>query len=176
MPLALGNIVSEFENMDLLTPNRLRLGRNNNRSPIGPLFVTNDPSKFFGANETIFNTWFETWLISHVPKLMNHPKWFSSQCHLKEGDIVLFLKKEGILNTTYQYGMVKSTEPGRDGKIRTVVVKYRNHNETFDRETRRAVRQLVMIHQVDELDILFELGNVASVADMKKRLNECECS
>ena len=89
---------------------------------------------------------------------------------------MLFLKKEGLLNTTYQYGIVKSVETGRDGKIRTVVVRYRNHNETFDRETRRAVRQLVMIHQVDELDLVFELGNVATVADMKKRLNECDCS
>ena len=176
MPLALGNTVSDFENMDLLTPNRLRLGRNNNRSPVGPLFVTDDPSKFFEANEAIFNTWFETWLTSHVPKLMTQPKWFDSQYHLKEGDIVLFLKKEGLLNTTYQYGIVKSVETGRDGKIRTVVVRYRNHNETFDRETRRAVRQLVMIHQVDELDLVFELGNVATVADMKKRLNQCDCS
>ena len=29
LPLALGNIVSDYENMDLITPNRLRLGRNN---------------------------------------------------------------------------------------------------------------------------------------------------
>ena len=175
MPLALGNTVSDFEEMDLLTPNRLRLGRNNNRSPVGPLYVTDDPSRFFEANEAIFNTWFQTWLVSHVPKLMSQPKWFSSQYHLKEGDIVLFLKKEGLLNTTYQYGMVKSVETGRDGKVRTVMVKYRNHNETFDRETRRAVRQLVMIHQVDELDILVELGNIATVADMKRKLNECNC-
>ena len=175
MPLALGNTVSEFEEMDLLTPNRLRLGRNNNRSPVGPLYVTSDPSKFFGANEAIFNTWFETWLVSHVPKLMSQPKWFSSSYDLKQGGIVLFLKKEGLLNTTYQYGMIKSVEIGRDGKIRTVVVKYRNHNEMFDRETRRAVRQLVMIHQVDELDILVELGNIATVADMKRKLNECNC-
>ena len=45
----------------------------------------------------------------------------------------------------------------------------------FDRETRRAVRQLVVIHQVDELDILVELGNIATVADMKRKLNECNC-
>ena len=29
LPLALRNITSQFENMDVLTPNRLRLGRNN---------------------------------------------------------------------------------------------------------------------------------------------------
>ena len=31
LPLALGNVVSDFETMDMLTPSRLRLGRNNNR-------------------------------------------------------------------------------------------------------------------------------------------------
>ena len=45
LPLALGNVVSEFETMDLITPNRLRLGRNNNRSPIYPLHVNNNQSK-----------------------------------------------------------------------------------------------------------------------------------
>ena len=29
LPLALGNIVSDYENMDLITPNGLHLGRNN---------------------------------------------------------------------------------------------------------------------------------------------------
>lgn len=38
LPLALGNIVSDFESMDLITPNRLRLGRNNDRSPTSPRF------------------------------------------------------------------------------------------------------------------------------------------
>ena len=172
MPLALGNIVSDFENMDLITPNRL-----NDRSPKGALFVTNDPSKFFKENTSIFNCWFETWLISHVPKLMNHPKWFNTTYHLQVGDVVLFLKKEGLLNETYQYGMVKSTETGRDGKIRSIVLQYRNHNERFDRDTRRAVRQLVMIHKVDEINLLQELGRIATIADMKKKLNniQCEC-
>ena len=35
LPLGLGNIVSELENLDLITPNRLKLGRNNDRSPVG---------------------------------------------------------------------------------------------------------------------------------------------
>ena len=170
MPLALGNTVSDFEEMDLITPNRLRLGRNNNRSPVGPLFVTNDPSKVFAENTMIFNAWFETWLISHVPKLMHQPKWFQTEYHIKIGDIVLFLKKEGLLNSTYQYGMVSGVEESRDGKIRTVTLKYRNHNEGVNRETRRAVRQLIVIHKVDELNIIQELGKVATAVDIKKHL------
>ena len=40
LPLALGNIVSDNKNMDLLTPNKLMLGRNNERSPVSPISVS----------------------------------------------------------------------------------------------------------------------------------------
>ena len=59
LPLALGNIVSNYESMDLLTPNRLILGRNNERSPIGSMDVTSDPKRIFKTNQAIFNAWFE---------------------------------------------------------------------------------------------------------------------
>ena len=110
LPLALGNITSQFENMDLLTPNRLRLGRNNDRSPISLMTVTNNPEKFFFTNEKLFNTWFECWLISHVPKLMHHPKWFQTDRDVKVGDVVLFSKQENQLSSTYQYGMISYQE------------------------------------------------------------------
>ena len=93
LPLAIGNVVSDFEHIDLLTPNRLKLGRNNERAPVGPLHVTPKPSKFIKLNEDIFNTWFEAWLISHVPKLMMHPKWFKTDYGVQEGDAILFLKR-----------------------------------------------------------------------------------
>ena len=35
LPLAIGNIVSDFEIIDLITPNRLKLGRNNDKGPSG---------------------------------------------------------------------------------------------------------------------------------------------
>ena len=50
MPLALQNKVSDFKIVDLITPNRLRLGRNNDRSPDGILNVTSDPDKLFNSN------------------------------------------------------------------------------------------------------------------------------
>ena len=146
LPLALGNIVSDFEYMDLITPNRLKLGRNNNRSPVGALDVTTDPSKFFTKNADIFNSWFNAWLISHVPKLMTHPKWYKTEYHIQTGDVILFLKKEGLLNSTYQYGIIKSTEVGRDTKVRCAIVEYRN-----------------------ELNIIQELVKIATTTDMKKR-------
>ena len=93
MPLAL-NHVGDFEISDLLTPNRLMLGRNNNRSPDAPLYVTSTPDKFIQSNEEIFTTWFESWLLCHLPNLMQRPKWFKSNHDIQIGDIVLFLKRE----------------------------------------------------------------------------------
>ena len=58
-PIAIGDIVQNIENLDILTPNRLILGRNNDRCPTGPLTVTRDPRKIIKANNDIFDTWYK---------------------------------------------------------------------------------------------------------------------
>ncbi|XP_066927931.1 uncharacterized protein [Clytia hemisphaerica] len=78
LPLALGNIVGDFECMDFITPNRLLLGRNNDRSPEGNVIYTDNPSKILQANEQIYQSWLEIWLIAHVPKLMKQRKWYQT--------------------------------------------------------------------------------------------------
>ena len=143
---------------------------NNERSPSGVLTLTSDPSKFAKVNTDIFNLWFEAWLVSHVPKLMNQPKWYDSDHDLKPGDIVLFLKNEKELCSEYQYGKIISTKPSHDGKIRSAEVLYRNSSEMIDRTTTRATRQLVRIHSINELDIVQELGEVATIYDLKYKL------
>ena len=147
----LGNGVSDFESIDLITPNRLLLGRNNERSPTGDMIVTSHPDKILDENAKIFQSWFGNWLISYVPKLINQPKWYQTEYHIKVGDIILFTKDE-CNSPMYQYGIVKSTQPGEDGLVRKAIIRYRNSNENFDRETNRAVRSLVIIHKVDEID------------------------
>ena len=157
LPIATVKDSSSLEDLDILTPNRLLLGRNNERSPSGPLLVCNDSSKIIQANADIFTAWFETWLISYVPKLMYQPKWFHSDRDMKVGDVVLFLKSEGELSRQYQFGMVDAVELGRDERIRTVSVRYRNCNSKEDRFTRRAVRDLCVVHHVDEVSIFEEV-------------------
>ena len=169
MPLALGNTVSDFEIIDLITPNRLKLGRNNNRSPEGALNVSSDPDKFIKSNLKIFDSWFEVWLMCHVPVLMYQPKWFVTSHNFKEGDIILFLKQESSLQCKYQYGMIDSVFVDKDGVVRKANVKYRNANEKTDRQTFRSVRELIVIHGVDEINIIQELGEIAIIADLKYR-------
>ena len=69
--------------------------------------VTGNPQKILKESKQIFTTWFETWLISHVPKLLQQPKWFYTERDIKICDIALFLKQEGsIISNNYQYGMI----------------------------------------------------------------------
>ena len=173
LPIGLSGKVADLENADLLTPNRLRLGRNNDRSPVGPMLVTSDVGKFMAENERIFNAWFETWLISYVPTLMNHPKWFKDDTDISVGDVILFLKEEGHISGVYQYGMVHEVKTSKDNKIRSVIVKYRNHNESFDRFTNRAVREITVIHPVDELSIMEELADMQTFVNMQVPIDDC---
>ena len=112
--------------MDLITPNRLKLGRNNDRSLSGCVKITSDSKKILETNQNIFNAWLENWLLSHIPNIMHQPKWFRTEYNLKEGDIVLFLKQDSFLSKIYQYGMVVSVQQSSDSIIRKVKVKYRN--------------------------------------------------
>ena len=115
LAIALGNISGDFEPMDLITQNRLLMGRNNERSPEGSLEVSNDYDRIMKQNNKIYQFWFENWLISHVPKLMFLPKWFQTSRDVKVGDIVLFLKNDSLLSKTYQYGMITNIEYSKDG-------------------------------------------------------------
>ena len=126
------------------------------------------PDKVLEDNERVFNAWFELWLSVHVPKLIVQPKWFKSDENLKVGDIVLFLKQDSTISSNYQYGIVDTVHQGRDKNIRRVTLRYRNNNENIDRTTTRSVRGLVVIHRVDETNIMEELGEVSRMVEQHR--------
>ena len=74
MPVAIGNETEELENLDLITPNRLRIDRNNSRGPIGPLEVTNHACHILKLKNDIFRSWWECWLVSALTRLVPKPK------------------------------------------------------------------------------------------------------
>ena len=60
LPIGTGssrNINMELDDLDIITPNRLRFGRNNERAPLGPAYLSNDPFKFMDLNQKIFDAW-----------------------------------------------------------------------------------------------------------------------
>ena len=89
---------------------------------------------------------------------------------LKCGDVVLFLKHESTLSGKYQYGIVKSINVGKDGLIRKAIIEYQNANENIKRETNRSTRELIVIHPIDELDLIDELGKIGIKYDQHFQL------
>ena len=166
LPIAIGNVVKDLENLDILTPNRLMLARNNSRSPAGAVLVSDDPKRIIQSNNEIFTTWFQSWLVSFVPTLMPQPKWFTSSADIHVGDVILFLKSDKEFEKLYQYGIIRNLKHGKDGLVREVVVEYQNYNENVKRLTTRGVRELVVIHPVDELGLVRELNNLYLISLM----------
>ena len=105
--------------------------------------VTDNPDRILKENRKMFNSWFEAWLISHVPRLMNHPKWFSTDHDIKICDVVLFLKQDRVLSNGYQYDLVNEIVPSKDGVVCKVIVPYRNHQENVDQYTTRSVQYVI---------------------------------
>ena len=158
LPIALGNVTKDLENIDVLTPNRLLLARNNNRCPAGTLDVTEDLLKLVQRNNDIFKVWFRAWLVSYVPSLMFQPKWFRNDRDPKVGDVVLFLKSDKEFDKQYQFGIITNLKASRDCKIRQLEIEYQNHNENVKRHTKRGTREIVVIHPVNELGLIRELN------------------
>ena len=117
-------------------------------------------------NQKIFECWWEHWLTSAAPELIEKPVNWKGEENLKEGDVVLFRKSEGaVCAGTYQYRIVQRTLPTKDNIVRNVIVKYRNYNESQDRSTKRSVKSLILIHKVDELNILKEMADASQYVD-----------
>ena len=62
------------------------------------------------------------------------------------GDIVLFLKSEREYDEQYQYGIVCALYTSEE-------VEYKKHNESIRRTTKHGVRDLIIVHHIDELHI-----------------------
>jgi hypothetical protein len=117
------------------------------------------------TNLNIFRAWFNAWIISYVPTLIERPKWHTSSGNIQVGDVVLFLKSEKEYDLQYQYGVVLEVDDSDDGLVRKVKVEYQNFNEGVKRITQRCARELVIIHPIDQLDIYERLNELYDDSD-----------
>lgn len=77
----------------------------------------------------------------------------------------------GVLSNTYQYDMIHQIIPCKLAITCKVFAPYKNHQENLDCYTTGAVNDLVLIHVINELNLMEELATVAS-----KAVNEMLCS
>ena len=67
---------------------------------------------------------------------------------------------------------LKNIEYGKDSFVRRVDVKYQNANENVNRSTKWSAGDIVIIHHVEETDMMEELGMIATNTYSKLRENE----
>ena len=165
MPLCLGSRYQNIDQLDLITPSRLLLGRNNNRAPGGQLTVER-PGKMLEAMEDVERSWWEAWKELKVGEYVPKPKkWSKNVGEVGAGDIVLF-RRDGsspLGTCIWRIGRAREVHISRDGHVREVTIEYRNHGEKDMRTTKRAVRGLAVVHQEHEL----ELGGQLAEADVE---------
>ena len=169
VPLCLGSKYANLDHLDLITPNRLLLGRNNLRAPVG-LVTADVPSNWLQNMDDVGRAWWkvweEEWLVNLVPK---PSKWLKGDPDIRVGDIVVFMRdgKEADLGQTpWRTGQVVETHVSdRDEVCRSVTVKYQNHNERVSRYTTRSVRTMAVVHREGDLDLIGKLSQACIEAN-----------
>ena len=78
-----------MDNLDLVTPNRLKFGRNNDMAPVGPMLITNDPKRLLRNSAELFKVWWDSWLDVAIPKLFEKDQGGKLNRNLQAGDVAV---------------------------------------------------------------------------------------
>ena len=130
----------------ILTPNRLLLGRNNNRSLVGPFVVDCTPSQIFLRNCEVQKTFLKL-LVKQIHLFIPKSKWFTSD-QVFLGDLVMFFIGESELkprSQVWHYGRVVEINGKR------LTLEYTLFPSNTKKLIERSKRDVVRIASEDEL-------------------------
>ena len=145
---------TEPNDLGVITPNRLLLGRNNFRALAGTVRLSNVPSLYLQRHADITQMCLKI-LWQHVHRFIPRPKWLVGNQTVSVGDVVLFVHTENPTakdcDHNYKFGRV--TEVTGSGAMARVEVEYYNADSKRNKpeKTTRSMRQLVIIHRLDEV-------------------------
>ncbi len=85
-------------------------------------------------------------------------KWHTESRNVRVGDVVVVQpEKPKLFKGNWRLAQVCKTDPGRDGKVRSVTLRYKRQGDNYkqykgveDTEIQRSVHRLVMILPVEE--------------------------
>ena len=142
---------SRGEANEILTPNRLILRRNNDRSLEGLDRSRTNLAGIFEKNLKIQKNFYELF-IKNVFELIPQPKWYKNDADLKVDDIVMYVHKESAYTSDHYWRLGRVKEIIAKTKPVKAIIEYKNVGEMEFRTTERTTRELVVIHKVDDLD------------------------
>ena len=154
----IGCHTSTPEDGTYLCPNDLLLGRASSHAPQGPFQERSSNKYRFDYIQAIVKAFWKKWSRDVFPALVIRPKWHVEQRNLEKGDIVL-IQDSNAIRGEWKLGKVTDVFPGDDGKVRRVMVAYKNlrpdDHPTVYRGIKyttveRPVQRLILLVAVDE--------------------------
>ncbi len=167
-PLGFSQCYGRSASSRLITPNHFRLGRSNNRTPGAPIQLPETRGIMLKSATTVAEALIKYLTIKAIPQLLIRPKWIKENFdQLRSGDLVLFKKREGAIDSGWKIGRVEGIESDHIVKLR-----YNNASEILlplnkddklipsntPHFTRRGVRSLVKLYSVDDPSLNTDLA------------------
>ena len=170
LPICLGSRTDNLDNLDLITPARLLIGRLSTRAIAGYPRVE-PPSRVLQQLDSVYKCWWDVWQKEKLAEYIPQPnKWKETNVELKVGDIVMILRNPDEVQLggpIWRIARVFSVEQShKDAQVRTVICQYKNANEKVYRYTRRSARQIAVIHHETELDFVDRLNHSSFVSNV----------
>ena len=156
----IGLLPSLDSTINVLTPNCLLLGRATSSNPGNWQPGHSSIRTRYQLVTSVGEDFWRHWLQLFAPSLLYQSKWHTAQRDLQVGDVVL-VSDSNTLRGTYNLALVNATHPGKDGRIRTVTVSYKNYKVgestkeyrgAKDVTIRRSVQRLVLILPIESKD------------------------
>ncbi|KAK4304812.1 hypothetical protein Pmani_023247 [Petrolisthes manimaculis] len=138
-----------------LCPNDLILGRASTRVPWGPFAMDASPKQRSKFIQRIVDGFWRKWQRDYFPTLVVRQKWHVQKRNLRPGDIVI-VQDSNAVRGVWRLAQVLNAEPGRDGKVRDVSLRYKiqkpgkRYNGQEDKVINRSVHRLVVLLPVEE--------------------------
>lgn len=168
MPMCLGKRYTNLDELDLITPARLLLGRNNRRAPADQ--ITLAPGfRMLKHMELIEKSWWKVWenqkIADYIPALK---KWSSGRPDISVEDVVVFTRDTGVQlgGVTWRVGTVSEVNESHDGVVRSVMIKYRLTIGGKYQFTKRSVREIAILEAEDDLDLPGQLSEAVKKANI----------
>ena len=158
LPIARGSVSIQSDiGWDIITPNRLKLGRNNNRSLSGPISITagSGYDNLLALNRKAQTTWYQMFL-DRLHHLIPRPnKWLKSDTP-NVGDIVLFIYLDGQRSKEQAVWVLgKVSKVASNGRKITIKYPERNSRKKIPdtKEIVRSNREVSIIFSVDDIPL-----------------------
>ena len=137
-----------------LCPNDMIMGRTKSKPPSSGWLTNDNRCRMEFINE-IEDSFWSKWVALYFPTLIIRKKWHTDTRNLQIGDIVI-VQDTKIARSEWRLAQVCKADPGADGKVRDVTLRYkqqssdRTYEGVLDTEISRPVHKLVLISPVED--------------------------